>query len=298
MVLAYDETDIEVQEEEGEGPIILTKDELVQGIGDIEALIQEAQEDNPYIKLGLYGPPGVGKTWLAASFPDPLILEFREDGSKYIPYKGKKKIRITKFKQAETAYWYLKGGNHPFKTVALDTTTGLAELAMDYVKKEQEGLNLSPDPNLPNQRDYQKVARLMGLLILYYKSLDMNVIFICGERKDSPDGEELSLTMEGESQPDDQTANIFPELSKSVRSKLFRSVDILGRMTATEEIRRNQEGKEVMAKVRRLYTTKNTTFEAKDRTDSLPRVVINPTYDKIEQYLQKKRGLSNGQNSG
>ena len=70
-------------------------------------------------RLLIYGPPGLGKTSLAAEFPDPVIIDV-EDGTPvdvHIPTFG----LIEDFGQVMTALQELYNQDHPYKTLIVDS---------------------------------------------------------------------------------------------------------------------------------------------------------------------------------
>lgn len=80
--------------------------------------LQTTRADKPP-RLLIYGPPGLGKTSLAAEFPSPIIIDV-EDGAPAgveIPTFG----RIDDFSQVMSALQQLYSEPHDFKTLIIDS---------------------------------------------------------------------------------------------------------------------------------------------------------------------------------
>lgn len=282
MVLPWTEEDEE--EPQAEQPTILARSfsDYAEEIEGIEALIRDAREEAPFLKCAFYGPPGAGKTTLGASFPDCLILDCREDGTKFIRRQGVKVIKANSMRVIEATYWYLKNKPHPFKTIVIDTVTSMADMCLDYVLREDVEWEVRVDPNLPSQRHWQKVGRILGLVLMAFKDLDMHVVFLANERRQE------SMDADVMDDDDDDSPSIFPELSPSVRSKLYRAVDIMGRLTVRERVQQGENGEEKKTISRILRCKTNGLFQAKDRNGRLPSMIQSPNYDKINGYILKE----------
>ena len=108
---------------------------------DFEAGIEDitlASEEN--IKALFYGPNGTGKNTISSTFPGPvLVLDVNERGTRVMASEeGKcKKRAVDTFELFVQAYWYLKSGRHPYKTVVIDNVTTLQEVAMRHIMNKE-----------------------------------------------------------------------------------------------------------------------------------------------------------------
>ena len=87
--------------------------------------LKRVRADQPP-RILMYGPPGIGKTSLAAEFPDAVFLQIEEGtpGDLELDSFGK----IDSFGQLMEALGVLYTEDHAFKTVVIDSVTELERL--------------------------------------------------------------------------------------------------------------------------------------------------------------------------
>lgn len=87
--------------------------------------LKRVRADQPP-RILVYGPPGIGKTSLAAEFPDPVFLQIEEGtpGDLELNSFGK----LDTFEQLMEALGVLYTEDHAFKTVVIDSVTELERL--------------------------------------------------------------------------------------------------------------------------------------------------------------------------
>jgi len=185
-----------------------------------------------WLKLLAYGNNGKGKTRFGASGPRPLlVVDCNEKGTLSIRNFSEVDVfPIEIFTDVDLAFWHLKRGGHKYQTVVIDTVTSLAQLCMKFVLGDESSRDPTKDPNMPSKREWGKVGELMRTVILNFRNLPMNVVFLAQERRGFSDDEE-------------EAPEVFPEVSPSVRTTLTASVDIIGRMYVKEVVRKGEDGK-------------------------------------------------------
>ena len=278
-----------------------SRDTFDVDVAAIEGLILPAHEELPLLKIAVYAQPGFGKTWLAATFPSVLIVDCNEQGSKFIPdegpRKGAKVFHATSLRQIVTLYWYLRMGNHPYKSVAIDTVTSLADMVKGYILHGERDPDIFSDGvKRATLGTWTDLSDIMGMVLMWYRDLPMNVIYLVNERKQTVLTNAAGFEEDDVVENDSSVPSIFPDLTPAVRSRLYRCVDIMARMRLTKEVvQRNNQSREVL--VRRLYPKSNPDFQAKDRSDRLPSVMVNPTFEKIDKALRGVKAEGGSENA-
>lgn len=238
--------------------------------------IVPVSQATPYVKVLVYGRNGKGKTRFAASSSQgpTLILDINEEGTQSVRnYPDAFMYPIKSWADLTYAYWYLKEGDHPYKTVVIDTLTQAQGLCMKHVLKEQEDRDPNRPPSMPDRRSWGQMGELFKPVILNYRNLPMNVVFVCQERVDKSGDDD-----------DDTTNRIVPDLSPSVRGVAMGAVGIMGRIYKKEVRTVNKKSKKEVSKWQtRMLVGPHEDFETKDRTGVLPHIVRNPTMDMMTQ---------------
>lgn len=222
-------------------------------INDLKKKIRKPGEA-AHPKVLVFGRNGTGKTRFAATAPKVLIVDLNEEGDRSI--KGRTNARVLPVRRWEdiaNVYWYLKGGKHPFQSVALDTVTGLHELAMEFVLEEAEERDPTRERAMPTKKDWNRSGQLTKSIMSAFRNLPMIVIFTAQERviRDEDTNEILE---------------IVPSLPAGARGTATDIVGIVGRMRPKQV----KEGKK-RKWVDYLITGKSEQMLAnKDRTNQLP----------------------------
>jgi hypothetical protein len=240
-------------------------DDFAEGIEDISL------DSEQFINMVIYGPQGVGKTSFAATCPDPIVFDLNEKGTSVLIGTGAKRRRIYTFEMIQKGYWFLKNGKHNFETAVLDTMTMAESIALNYVMGKGAEMDASKDKEMPTIRDYGSRSLLMKRLILDFRNLDMNTVFVVQERKSKED----------DIQSDDPS--VFPDLSAAVGVFINAAVDIVGRMYTKEKtIKKGNKTETIDEYFMRLKG--NQIYKAKCRVPRgayCPRIIKDPTFDKI-----------------
>jgi hypothetical protein len=142
-----------------------------------------APEDGPVI-VTITGDAGIGKTTLAASFPDPVIMRV-ENGLQAI--RGMKNVRALPVIEDVQQVWdqllALLTEEHPYKTLVIDSVTALDRMFTEHI--------ISTDPKHPKSLNqaaggygagkgvlasmHARIRKAAGLLA---SRRGMNVVFV------------------------------------------------------------------------------------------------------------------------
>lgn len=226
-------------------------------------------EADPYAKILVYGKNGAGKTRLAASAPNCLILDINERGTRSAKGSGAKVWSVSKWTDIGEVYWALKAGDHGYESVAIDTLTAMQNLAMRFVMGEAEERDPNRESGMPDKRTYGRAGELMKTQLLQYRNLPMHVVFTAQERviTDEDTGETVFHTA---------------DMPAGSRSTALGCVGIIGRLFTREVKIRNKQTKKVTTKwADHMLVGPSEEYDTKDRTGNLGRVVKDPTIPKI-----------------
>lgn len=118
-----------------------------------------------YVNAIIYGPSGVGKTVLAATAPDVLIVS-AEDGLLSIADEDVDTTDIRSLKELIEVYNYLANEDHNHKTVVIDSLSEIAQvLLVDFAAVERD-----------KRQAYMKMADEMLGIVRRFRRLPMNVV--------------------------------------------------------------------------------------------------------------------------
>jgi hypothetical protein len=162
----------------------------LRGISDVKKRIVPVSEAEEHLKMLVFGRNKQGKTYFAATAPKPFIVDINEKGTKSVRHTGADVFHAKSWQDITFAYWYLHEAKHKYKSVILDTLTGMQNVCMSHVLKKALDRDPNRPPKTPSQRDWGAMAEYMVPLILNYRNLPMHVIFCAPgqERQPEPRG--------------------------------------------------------------------------------------------------------------
>lgn len=135
------------------------------------------------IKMLIFGPPGVGKTWFSVTFPKPYFID-TESGADLKPYQDRLKAAggaylghadgSLVFSEVLDQVKALATEKHEYKTLVIDSITKLYQTCIaDEAEKlgSKDAFGASKKPAIANMRR----------LINWIQRTDMNVLFVAHE---------------------------------------------------------------------------------------------------------------------
>jgi hypothetical protein len=215
------------------------------------------------LTLVVHGASGVGKSWLGDTAPAPRLILDAEGGTKWTPSnkafwnptKGEKPpmdadettvVTVKDFATLGMVYQWLQSGQHPFKSVVMDSLTEIQKRCLDNVSGTEA----------MTQQGWGEVLRKMEGLVRSYRDLTMNngkslhnVTFLCGSQL--KDGE------------------LRPHLQGQLGLTLPYYVDVVGYLHVAQDA----DG----GIAREMLVTPVQGFSAKDRTGRLGFKLTNPS---------------------
>ena len=245
---------------------VLTKDTL----GGLE--VTTVSESPEFINMLVYGNPGVGKTVLAGSadaVPElrPVLILDVEGGTFSIRerYPDVDVVRVQTWPDMQKVYDALYKMEHDYQTVVLDSLTEIQKFSMYRIMASVLKEHPDRDPEVPSIREWGKNIEQIRRLVRAFRDLPMNVVFTALAATDKDNKTGLVTTR--------------PSLSGKLAMEVGGFVDILLYMYIKRVDDDNQ----------RLLLSAGTEGQiAKDRSDNLPPVIINPDMQTVYDHIFKE----------
>jgi len=231
------------------------------------ALRADEIEESAFINGIIYGNPGVGKTSLACSAPDPLQIDI-DRGSRSLVTMGLGHVKVARpntIADIEGIYWEARAAPDYFKTYILDTASAAQRYHLDELI-----VSNNRDKPVNTQPDYNESTNVIRRLCLWFRELPCNFIIIAQaiEDKDETSG----------------AITIRPAVTPKLAGSLDEMVDFVGYMECNVSgIGANESYKRTL----RVMPTRR--ISAKNRL-GLPSVIEDPTWDKIVSLAKKPAG--------
>lgn len=198
----------------------------------------------------IYGSSGVGKTHLAAQFPDPLLLSCDPGtlgGALSATKFGVKHLKVNSYSEILNLLPTLKANaGVEFKTIVVDSITYLGKLVLRHILQ-------SVQREIPRFEEWNLNYTRTAMLINNLSELNCHVVFTAIDKVDK---DEVTGKMMG-----------GPELPGKLSKELPQAVDICTRLLTTTGYD-NQGKLQVKYKFR---TVPDDIYFAKDRTQLLPK---------------------------
>lgn len=215
-------------------------------------------DDEPYIKAVIHGGPGVGKTYFAASAPNPVFIDW-ERSTETLRYSTEFKdtpvFRPTHFKEV----WdFVKEAPKKYSTVVLDTATSMQ---VAYNTEYMEGVEKATkrDKYLPYQGDFRRGANELTDFFLTLQEMPINLIVIT--HSDYIRDEETKKVI-----------SIEPLLTPAVKKNLSAFINVIAYL----------EKKSVLGKPERtMYLNSTHLIMAKNRLGITAESIKNPTFQGV-----------------
>lgn len=246
---------------------------LAQGsIGGLQ--VRKTAGESQFLNMMIYGGSGVGKTLLAGTSAmveamSPILVIDAEDGTKTLnalPDYGDQidVVPMTQWKKMQAIYNDLYKGQHPYKTVVIDSGTEVQQLAMnDVLGTSGTVLDVGITPEF---KDWYKNTEQIRRMIRAFRDLPMHTIITALEM-DSQD-------------PRTKLVMKRPAFSNKLSQQIPAFFDTVFYLY-TKEVKGDS------ANLRLCLTDRTDKIVAKCRAQGVPLVLENPNMPMLYPYLVK-----------
>lgn len=150
------------------------------------------------VKLLVYGQAGAGKTSLIRTLPNPIVLS-AEGGLLSIQDADVPYIEISNIEELREAYsWIANGEGKDFATVAIDSISEIAEVVLNYEKKNAK------DP----RQAYGAMQEQMADIIRAFRDLPGRHVYMSAKLEKTQD--EMGRVLYAPSMPGNKTGQSLP----------------------------------------------------------------------------------------
>lgn len=245
--------------------------------------------DQPTLTALIHGCSGVGKSWLAATAPKPLLVLDAEGRARYapsgpkiywnpiaeappvlgtlVPYNGEQVpwqtciVAVVDYATVDRVFQWLRSGQHPFVSVVMDSLMEVQRRCVDSIVPGTQALERDHYGTL--LREIEKKVREYRDLVLIPSNGIRVVMFITGSN----------------------TETFKPLLTGAIREQLPYYIDVVGYLFKTAQ----PDG----SWLRQLLVDEQPPFTAKDGTNRL-KAAYGPIIalpDNGAQYIEQFYGL-------
>ena len=217
----------------------------------------------PYLKMGVFGEPGVGKTTFACTFPNPLLIDI-DAGALSVFGKHVDRLKVTDTEQITEIYDAMLDDPKRWKTAILDTVSELqmmhlSELSQASYDRDTKGVR---DPYLVDIDDYGRNTQWLRRMVRAYRNLEMHIVMV---------------THEVELQDQDKVIRKRPALTPKFAGNFLGYFDIIGYIYINYDT--NQ--REMIIKPTKHLRAKYRIVGADEGNVIIPDVIVEPTFERI-----------------
>ena len=214
----------------------------------------------------LYGPPKIGKSTFASQFPDALFFEC-EPGLNQLEV-----FKVPTYSWADflAACKLVAAGNHPFKTVVIDTVDNAFKFCSEHICAKHE---IDYEGDLEHGKGWAFVKNEWHRVLTRLASLPVGLVLISHaiDKQIKTRTEEYTKTQ--------------PSLPDRARNVVLGLVDMI--LYCDTAASKNDKGELVMRRI--IRTKPHPAYEAGDRTGRLPETLALD-FDEFQKAFARGKG--------
>lgn len=249
--IILDDEPLMVAADEPESPMDAILSKLMSRISKPEVLSSN-------LKVLIYGEPGVGKTTFVGTSPNCLVIDV-ERGTKTLVGSSADVMEYVSIEQIEATVQYLINDDPAFAkydTIAFDSFSEMQRRLLDQ-QLERSSKTIGAPVYKAEWGHYGENTQRLRALMSRFRDIPKNLIVTAQAKQDKDESSGIMLT-----RPD-----LTPKLSATVTAMF----DVVGYLKI------NSKGERI------LQVQPSKTVVAKSRVTTLPKEIINPTWDTINK---------------
>ena len=236
--------------------------------------IMPVKGSESHYKFMIYGKPGSGKTVLAGTSPNALLLLNDDDEATSADIMGSTadKWVVRDYGDLNEAYEYLRhGGTEGYEWLWLDNATLFQEQGMDQIMLDLVSEKAHRNQFVPDKAEYLENQNRLGTFVRQFKSLPINFGMTAHVmRSEDDDGKVEYLPL-------------FQGGQGALSQKFCGYMGLVGYYTTARKDGQTQ---------RTLITDKRGKYYAKDRYDAFGGKILEPTIPEMVKAIEAKRATA------
>lgn len=166
------------------------------------------------IKMLVYGQPGIGKSTMALSAPNPVLFDFDGGVQRVNVAFQCPTLQVKSWEEALQALEELKSGEVPCNTIVIDTAGKMLDYMSDFIMRNDSKMRMR-DGSL-SLKGYGARKVMFQNFLREVAMMGKNVVFVAHEREEK----------------DGETKIVRPEIGGSSAGDLMKELDIVGYVQA------------------------------------------------------------------
>lgn len=166
------------------------------------------------IKMLVYGQPGIGKSTMALSAPNPVLFDFDGGVQRVNVAFQCPTLQVKSWEEALQALEELKSGEVPCNTIVIDTAGKMLDYMSDFIMRNDSKMRMR-DGSL-SLKGYGARKVMFQNFLREVAMMGKNVVFVAHEREEK----------------DGETKIVRPEIGGSSAGDLMKELDLVGYVQA------------------------------------------------------------------